>query len=167
MMQNSLDRVLVGIATTLHDDVLPHVDDTYARSQVEAAVELIVSLTEQTEWRCDVLHATTEELRAILVAADRAAPADEPEMTAARALIADPAPHAADNAALVALHGTSVAALAGVQRWLARRVDADDPQVAAIAAAVDDFVRRQFTSDLDRYAAIRRRVRAVVTPSDR
>ena len=172
MMQNSLERVLAGVATTLHDDVLPQLNDTYARSQVEAAVELIVSLIDQTEWRCDLLRATVDEALTLLIQADRVAPEDEPDVAAARALLAGAQPSAVDravvgNADLVVLHRDSLAALAGVQRWVAQRDDSRDNRVAGIAAAVDSFVRSQFSSDLDNYAAIRRRVRAVVLPRDR
>ena len=49
-MQNSLDRILEGIAHALHVDVLPAVEDAYARAQVTSAIELLGNLSTRVTW---------------------------------------------------------------------------------------------------------------------
>lgn len=53
-MQNSLDRLFTGLARALHHDVLPHLTDPYARSQVTAAAEILGNLSTRVSWNDDV-----------------------------------------------------------------------------------------------------------------
>lgn len=69
MIQNSLDRLLAGIAGALRDDVLPAIDDKFTRSQVSACIELLGNLSTRVEWRADQLAATTAHARAALLTA--------------------------------------------------------------------------------------------------
>ena len=50
MIQNSLPRLLEGIAQSLHDTVLPNVADSFARGQTLAAIELLRNLATRTQW---------------------------------------------------------------------------------------------------------------------
>lgn len=52
-MQNSLERLFEGLATSLRDTVAPNVSDPYARSQVLAAVELINNIATRVVWAAD------------------------------------------------------------------------------------------------------------------
>jgi hypothetical protein len=66
MMYNSLDRLLDGIAATLRDEIAPQLHDPYARSQAQAAAELLAHLAEHVEWRCDQLRTEIDAARALL-----------------------------------------------------------------------------------------------------
>ena len=50
MIQNSLPRLLEGMAQALHDSVLPNVSDSFARGQTLAAIELLRNLASRTQW---------------------------------------------------------------------------------------------------------------------
>jgi hypothetical protein len=65
-MQNSLERLFAGLATSLREDVAPAVEDPYARAQVSAAIELLANLAARVEWRADLLHEEIEHCRAVL-----------------------------------------------------------------------------------------------------
>lgn len=49
-MQNSIERLFAGLAHALHHDVLPQLTDTYARSQVTAAIEILGNLSTRVTW---------------------------------------------------------------------------------------------------------------------
>ena len=78
-MQNSLERLFDGIASSLREDVAPAVDDPYAKAQVAAAIELLANLAERVEWRSDLLRDEIERVRAVLeTARERPAVLDAP-----------------------------------------------------------------------------------------
>ena len=97
-MQNSLARIFDGIATSLRDDVVPAVEDPYARAQVTATIELLGNLAERVEWRSDRLREEIERIRAVL------------ETAPARAAVLE-TPIPTDNAALVAARTAHLDAL--------------------------------------------------------
>lgn len=69
MMQNSLERLLTGMAVALRNDVLPAVDDRYARAQTSACVELLGNLATRVDWRTDQLDETVARARVAIDAA--------------------------------------------------------------------------------------------------
>jgi hypothetical protein len=78
-MQNSLDRLFEGLATSLREDVAPAVEDPYAKAQVSAAIELLANLAARVEWRADLLHEEIERSRTVLeTAPERPALLDTP-----------------------------------------------------------------------------------------
>jgi hypothetical protein len=83
-VQNGLDRLLDGIALALREDVLPHVDDSFARSQLLAAGELLANLSGRVEWRCDALADDVEGIRALLGREAEPLPSGNSELLAAR-----------------------------------------------------------------------------------
>ena len=89
-MQNGLDRLLDGIAVALREDVLPEVEDSFARSQLLAAGELLANLSGRVEWRCDALAADVEGIDAVLGREPGRSPSGNAELLAARdAALAD------------------------------------------------------------------------------
>ncbi|HET9939334.1 MAG TPA: hypothetical protein VFQ28_11105 [Gaiella sp.] len=89
-MQNGLDRLLDGIAVALREDVLPEVDDSFARSQLLAAGELLANLSGRVEWRCDALAADVEGIHELLGRPSEPLPSGNAELLAARdAALAD------------------------------------------------------------------------------
>ena len=65
-MQNSLERLFDGIATSLRENVAPVVEDPYAKAQVAATIELLANLAVRVEWRADLLLEEIERIRAVL-----------------------------------------------------------------------------------------------------
>ena len=74
MIQNSLDRLFAGMATSLRDVVLPATGDDFARSQVSACIELLGNLSTRVQWRSDQLEETTARAREAISAAVALAP---------------------------------------------------------------------------------------------
>jgi hypothetical protein len=107
-MQNSLDRLFEGLATSLREDVAPAVEDPYAKAQVGAAIELLANLGARVEWRADLLHEEIERSRTVLETAperpallDTAVPESGAALTDAHAAHLDALAHAdVDEAAL-------------------------------------------------------------------
>ena len=69
MIQNSLPRLLEGIAQSLHDAVLPNVADSFARGQTLAAIELLRNLASRTQWGDDAARLEAQRLVDALAAA--------------------------------------------------------------------------------------------------
>lgn len=145
MIQNSLPRLLEGMADALRDVVAPALEDPFARSQAQASAELLRNLAPRVEWRCDDLAAVVADVREVLAAADGAGPEGVAELAAARSLLDRAPPDRADNAALVDARRDHLAALAGVQAWLAGAEGHD-----ALREQVRDVVRRQLAGELER-----------------
>jgi hypothetical protein len=135
MMQNSLERLLEGMAASLHTTVLPVVDDDFARGQVRACIELLGNLATRVEWRCDQLAEVVEHARAALVPAAQDGPA-------VRTFLEAPAP--VGQAALLEARRAALAAVAEAQAWAARVDDAE------ASAALDAFVRWHLDAELSR-----------------
>ena len=69
MIQNSLPRLLDGIAQSLHDAVLPNVTDSFSRGQTLAAIELLRNLASRTQWGDDAARLEAQRLVDALTAA--------------------------------------------------------------------------------------------------
>lgn len=83
-MQNGLERLLDGTALVLREDVLPAVDDVFARSQVLAAAELLANLSGRVEWRCDELARDVQGIRTLLGQPSAPLPTANADLLAAR-----------------------------------------------------------------------------------
>lgn len=93
-MQNSLERLFEGTAASLRDNVLPLLDDPFARAQVAAATELLGNLATRVEWRADQLAEEVARIREVLAAAPtRAAVLDEEVPVTSAELLASRARH--------------------------------------------------------------------------
>ena len=114
-MQNSLSRLLEGIAHALHHDILPSVEDDYARAQLTACIEILGNLEPRISWDPQVLVERAERIRATIVGVADELPAD-PELAEVHALAREDA----DLADLAGLH-RALGALADLQGWLGDR----------------------------------------------
>ena len=103
-MQNSLERLFEGIATSLREDVAPGIEDPYARAQVSAAIELLGNLAVRVEWRADLLHEEIARVRDVLATAA--------ERPGADGVIVLDEPVPANGAPLAAVHTAHLDALA-------------------------------------------------------
>ena len=52
-MQNSLERLLAGVAAALREDIAPALEDEYARGQALAGAEILENLVPRVQWRAD------------------------------------------------------------------------------------------------------------------
>lgn len=85
MVQSTPERLLDGIALALREDVLPAVEDRFARSQLLAAAELAANLAGRVEWRCEDLSAEVTAIRRVLGRGGEPPPAGNGELLGARA----------------------------------------------------------------------------------
>jgi hypothetical protein len=67
-MNNSLDRLFAGIIASLHSEIIPRLDDEFARGQAYAAVDLLNNLRPRLDWAVAPL---AEQIAAQLAAARR------------------------------------------------------------------------------------------------
>jgi hypothetical protein len=130
---------------TLRTTVAPAVDDPYVKAQVLAISELLGNLATRTEWRSADVAVTVRRTRAVLAEADEAAPGDEPELAAARQLLAEAEPDPTDNAALVAARASHLASLGDVQAWLGATPGHDD-----LRASIDAFTVELLDEEMTR-----------------
>ena len=53
MIQNSLGRLLGGVAEALRHDIAPALEDEFARGQALAGAEILENLVPRVQWRAD------------------------------------------------------------------------------------------------------------------
>ncbi|MGH9247060.1 MAG: hypothetical protein ACRD29_22620, partial [Acidimicrobiales bacterium] len=105
-------------------------------AQVLAVSELLGNLATRTEWRGHDLVVTVDRIRPLLEEAARLGSASEPDLAAARAVVAASVPDPADNEGLLEARAAHLAALAGVQAWFGR---AAEGELGELRADVDAF----------------------------
>ncbi len=69
-MNNTLDRLFAGLVTSLQREIIPRLDDEFARGQAYAAVDLLNNLRPRLDWAVAPL---AEQIAAQLDAAQRIA----------------------------------------------------------------------------------------------
>jgi hypothetical protein len=146
VIQNSLERLLEGIAAALRREVAPALDDAYARSQALAAAELIENLAARVEWRCADLAAVVDSVRPILAEAVRIAP----DLELAHEVLTQRAP-TGDNAALLRARDRHLAALAELQD----RLPGAGPEADPLRERVRGAIRSQLRAELERLRTAR------------
>jgi hypothetical protein len=53
VIQNSLERLLGGVAAALREDIAPALEDEFARGQALAGAEILEQLVPRVQWRAD------------------------------------------------------------------------------------------------------------------
>ena len=131
-MQGSAQRMLEAIAHSLRDFVTPRVHDEFARTQLEAAAEVLENLAARVDWRAE-LHEPSAGLHALLAGACARAPGSELPRT--RAWLAAHADSPASSA-----WSERLEALAEVQAWIA------DPAIdqPALRADLEAFLQADY-----------------------
>jgi hypothetical protein len=82
-MSIRLERLFEGIIATLRADVIPHVDDPYARGQAVGVIDLINNISPGVEWARAPLLQKVRERRQLLLAVAGLLNSPEPEAAAA------------------------------------------------------------------------------------
>lgn len=141
MLQNSLDRLFLGMAATLHERVLPALDDRAVAAQVRAMVELLGNLSTRVSWDAGQLVGLRDRIHAVLVPAADLADAPEGLGFLCDGAPADPLDAAALRADVVA----HLAALGDLQAWLLATTE-DHPD---LGRAVDALVEWHLARELD------------------
>jgi hypothetical protein len=137
-MQNSLERLLRGVASSLLETVLPTTDDAFARSQIAAAAELLENLATRVEWRGIQLWGRCARARPLLEAAVKLA--GEHELEHARAVLETGLPLApAPASELAELHERYMRAAGEVQEWAVARCEAEPIRAPLIAQLLDEL----------------------------
>lgn len=142
-MQNSLERLLTGMATALHERVLPLLDDRAAAAQVTAAIELLGNLSTRVTWDVGALVTVRDRVTPVLAAARDAGAADV--VPGLDGLVDAQPPDVLDADAV---HADVVARLAAFGRCQAWAADADAP--AELRDRIDAVVDAHLADELDR-----------------
>ena len=69
-MNNTLDRLFAGLIASLRSEIIPRLDDEFARGQAYAAMDLLNNLRPRLDWAVGPL---AEQIAAQLAAAERIA----------------------------------------------------------------------------------------------
>jgi hypothetical protein len=70
-MNNSFGRLVEGMSATLRAEVLPRIDDEYARGQVWGVINLLNTFKVRADWSADFLVQQIEAQRAAIAEAAR------------------------------------------------------------------------------------------------
>jgi len=116
-MHSSPTRILEGIAHQLHHVVLPALDDTYAQSQVRAAIELLGNLSTRVIVDPKALLDAVRADRALLEEVVAVAP-DADELAWITQLLLAPVPDAEQPSAVEEAARAHLAAVAACVTWL-------------------------------------------------
>lgn len=68
-MINSLERLIDGMIATLRGDVIPHIEDPYARGQAVGVIDLLNNIAPRVEWAHALLVAANDARANALTAA--------------------------------------------------------------------------------------------------
>jgi hypothetical protein len=83
--QNSVERILQGVAKAIDETVVPHLNDRFAAMQAKAMVELLRNVSVRVEWRCSSLIEENRQISDLLTVLERAGwqPAADPDVNTA------------------------------------------------------------------------------------
>lgn len=70
-MSFALTRLFEGVVATLRTEVIPHIDDAYARGQAVGVIDLLNNVAGRVEWaRAPLLEAVREKQRLLALASE-------------------------------------------------------------------------------------------------
>ncbi|MDE3174772.1 MAG: hypothetical protein KGM15_01525 [Pseudomonadota bacterium] len=140
-MNNSLERLIEGMAATLRAEVIPHIEGDYARGQAFGVIYMLNSLKLRAAWSnaflLGQLRLLEEASRALGVLAADLPGAPLPEVAAPTSL--------PDAAELQAARDAGDARMCALIDWLAGR---GGEGVAKAQAIVDDYLNKQTKYEL-------------------
>lgn len=141
-MNNSFGRLVDGMCATLRAEVLPRVDDEYARSQVWGVINALNTFKVRADWSAGFLLQQIEAQRQALAAAAQALAA----VPGAPAVAVPAAPAAAPVAGLLQLRDQGNHAIGALMVWRAGHPSA---LPAAEGERLDAALRAALRAEVD------------------
>jgi len=148
-MNNSLNRLIDGIIIALEREIIPRVDDAYARGQAFAVMDLLRNMRPRLEWSCEVTFAQVSLQEAALKRVDDLCRGQSERPTA----YAPPSASSTtlETRALEARRDRLEAEVCDVLKWLTEHRGALD---AAVAQAVEDTLTNYMREAVKRELAL-------------
>ncbi|MBI5717694.1 MAG: hypothetical protein HZC37_08410 [Burkholderiales bacterium] len=144
-MNNSFARLVDGTAATLRAEVLPRIDDEYARSQVWGVINLLNTLKMRADWSAGPLLQQLEAQRKALATAAEALRGEAALPTE----VPDPVPHIPSADDLRAARDQGNLLIGRLLAWLAEAPPGvDAAALAAAEAALLGAMRAEVEIDL-------------------
>ena len=148
-MNNSLNRLIDGIVIALEREIIPRVDDAYARGQAFAVMDLLRNMRPRLEWSREVTLAQVGLQEAALGQVDelcRGQAARPPAYAPP-----SPASNTLQTKELEARRDRLEAEVCGVLKWLTEHRGALD---AAVAKSVEDTLTNYMRQAVKRELAL-------------
>jgi hypothetical protein len=144
-MNNSFPRLIDGMCATLRSEVLPRLDDEFARGQVFGIINLLNTFKVRADWSAGFLlqqlaaqHAALERVEALV--------RGTPHAAGLPALAQGELPASVPIADLLAARDTGNRAIAAALHWL----DAEAARLPlATAAQVENHLREAMRSEIE------------------
>ncbi len=141
-MNNGFARLVEGMCTTLRTEVLPRVDDEYARSQVWGLINALNTFKVRADWSAGFLLQQIDAQHQALQAAAQVGA----RVPGAPALALPPAPAATPVAELLQVRDQGNHAIGS---WMAWRASQPQALSAAEGAALDAALRAALRAEVD------------------
>lgn len=146
-MNNSLGRLIDGIVIVLEREIIPRVDDAYARGQAFAVMDLLRNMRPRLQWSREITLAQVALQETALTQVDKACRGQK-ERPPAYVAPATPS-NALDTTELEARRDWLEAQVCDVLKWLAEHRPALDPAVAkAVEEALTNYMREAVKREL-------------------
>ncbi len=142
-MNNSFARLIDGMTATLRSEVLPRLDDEFARGQVFGVINLLNTFRLRADWSVGFLHQEVSAQRAAFAQAEQALAGSGARPPAHPS---EPLPTALDAAALLAMRDEGNHAIIAMLRWLWSTPAGPSAQQLADAEAA---LRRAMRSEVE------------------
>lgn len=143
-MNNSLERLLEGIATALRRDVIPRLDDEYATGQALAVIDLINNIKPRVDWAVAPLLARATAQRALIAELENLLTPYPDRPQAERVLDAVPI----DGAGLQHLCEEMDRFIGATIRWLGMRPAEHSAALETAHAAINRHVHAELRRDM-------------------
>lgn len=144
-MNNSFARLVDGMCATLRTEVLPRLDDEFARGQVWGVINLLNTFKVRADWSAGFLLEQITAQHAALDAVARIAE-DLPDASVLPVATPEPVPQATPIVGLIARRDDGNRAIADLLRWLDKR-GADLP--SPLAAAIEQHLRTAMRAEVE------------------
>jgi hypothetical protein len=146
-MNNSLNRLIDGIVIALEREIIPRVDDAYARGQAFAIMDLLRNMRPRLQWSREITLAQVALQEAALTRVDQACRGQK-ERPRAYAAPATPS-NTLDTTELEARRDRLEAEVCDVLKWLAEhRAGLDSAAAKSVEEALTNYMREAVKREL-------------------
>ena len=146
-MNNSLNRLIDGIIIALEREIIPRVDEAYARGQAFAIMDLLRNMRPRLQWSREIMLRQVEAQEAALHRVDELC---HGQTNRPPVWTAPPRPsNALDTEALEARRDKLEEEVCGMLKWLAgNRADIDPNVAQAVEQTISRYMREAVKSEL-------------------